>query len=84
MSGKTILFTLGSAIIAASVAIGPASATSCSEWVGECKARGERVTQATMPLCDKEARECKVRCKAGNKVFISPFTGKQYPVSRCN
>jgi hypothetical protein len=85
MFAKAILFAFASAIILAASAIRPASAASCSEWLATCRATtGSRLANPNLQVCDKELAACKARCKAGNKVWIGPQTGKEYPVTSCN
>jgi hypothetical protein len=74
-----------SAIILASAGIGPASAASCSEWLATCRATvGRQTPPKKMEICDKEGPACKARCKAGNKIWIGPDTGRHYPVTSCD
>lgn len=85
MFTKTALFAFVCAIVVASSGIRPASAASCSEWLATCRATtGSRVTNPNLKVCDKELAACKVRCKAGKKVWIGPETGREYPVTSCD
>jgi hypothetical protein len=93
MFSKMIFSTLASAIIFSSAGADPASAASCSEWKAECVATAQGGTvfyfgmtphNEKVSLCEKELRACIARCKAGKKIFVGPFTGKEYPITVCN
>jgi hypothetical protein len=72
----------------AALTVTPALAASCSSLQAECMGYGGS-SQTTSPeakrkQCQAATASCKAQCKQGQKAYISPFTGKQYPVDSCN
>jgi len=70
------------------LAAAPALAANCSSLQAECMGYGgssqTTSADAKRKQCQAATASCKAQCKQGTKVYISPFTGKQYPVDSCS
>ena len=67
----------------------PVFAASCTSLEAECIGYGGSSSSTTSPeakrkQCHAATSACKAQCLKGTKFYLSPFTGKQYPVDSCN
>ena len=70
--------------LGATLAATPAAAVSCTEQGAACAAWATGQYAGYKGKCAKEIAACKVRCKAGRKVFIGVLVGNSYPIDSCN
>ena len=69
------------------LAAAPALAASCTSLHAECMGYGGSQTisaDTKLKQCQAATASCKAQCKQGTKVYVSPFTGRQYPVDSCS